>query len=76
MMLDEIAARAQRMGTKGADLRTAILDVEDRLGRTLTASEHHAFMTGWQASRAERSEKQCARDQAAADSLRAGTKGR
>jgi len=73
MSLDEIRTRAERMGTRGADMRTAILDAEDRLGRAMTAPEHQAFLTGWKASSGDRSERDRLRDMAAAASLRAAT---
>lgn len=62
----EIASRSEKMGRKGLDMRTIILDLEDRLGRVMTAAEHQAFLTGWKASAGDRQERSRLQDLAAA----------
>jgi hypothetical protein len=71
MTHDEIKARAERIGSKGADMRTAIVDVEVTLDRTMDEAELRAFRDGWKASWPARDARQAARDQAAADAARA-----
>lgn len=62
MTSGDIVARAERMGRKGVDMRTVLLDLEDRLGRPMAPAEHLAFLAGWKASAPERMERARRRD--------------
>lgn len=53
----EITERTERMATKGVDMRTILLDFEDRMKRPMSAHEHQAFVTGWKAAEGARHER-------------------
>jgi hypothetical protein len=66
METGEIQNRAERMGSMGVDLRTSLLDIEDRLGRPMTFEEHQSWLTGWWLSEKKRTECEKRRDIAVA----------
>lgn len=72
----EIIERTKKMGSKGVDLRTAIVDLEGRIGRQMDAREHQVFITAWQSTTNDRRSVYARRAQEAADAAFRGIRRR